>query len=105
MTAQETGANVLLLESAPKDLRGGNSRHTRNLRYLHDSGNDYLTGSYHEDEFWEDLLRVTGGQTNESLAHLTNSNVSGKYSICIHNRFFGLDPKRTTYRNHHLRYP
>ena len=31
MTAREAGANVLLLESAPKEFRGGNSRHTRNL--------------------------------------------------------------------------
>ena len=71
MTAREAGANVLVLESAPFDFRGGNSRHTRNLRYMHTSGNDYLTGPYEEDEFWEDLLRVTGGKTNEELARFT----------------------------------
>ena len=71
MTAREAGATVLLLESAPKEFRGGNSRHTRNLRYLHERGNDYLTGPYLEDEFWDDLLLVTGGQTNEQLARFT----------------------------------
>ncbi len=71
MTATEAGANVLLLESSPNAFRGGNSRHTRNLRYLHTAGNQYLTGPYLEDEFWDDLLRVTGGQTNEQLARLT----------------------------------
>jgi tricarballylate dehydrogenase len=71
MTAREDGANVLLLESAPKEFRGGNSRHTRNLRYLHKSENDYLTGPYLEDEFWNDLLLVTEGQTNEQLARFT----------------------------------
>ncbi|MBL0713710.1 MAG: FAD-dependent tricarballylate dehydrogenase TcuA [Desulfosarcina sp.] len=71
MTAREAGADVLLLESAPVEFRGGNSRHTRNLRYLHASGNRHLTGPYHEDEFWEDLIRVTGGRTNETLARLT----------------------------------
>ncbi len=71
MTAREAGAKVLLLESAPKDFRGGNSRHTRNIRYLHHRGNDYLTGPYLEDEFWEDLLQVTGGQTHAQLARLT----------------------------------
>ena len=71
MTAREAGADVLLLECAPQALRGGNSRHTRNLRYLHKSGNDILTGPYLEDEFWEDLIRVTEGQTNEALARLT----------------------------------
>jgi tricarballylate dehydrogenase len=71
MTAREAGAKVLLLESAPKDFRGGNSRHTRNIRYVHDRGNDYLTGPYLEDEFWEDLLQVTGGRTHAQLARLT----------------------------------
>jgi len=68
MTAREAGAEVLLLEIAPKEFRGGNSRHTRNLRYLHKQGNNFLTGAYPEDEFWDDLIRVTGGQTNEPLA-------------------------------------
>src|SRR5206468_9294427 len=27
-----------------------------------------LTGPYSEQEFWEDLLRVTGGETDEELA-------------------------------------
>jgi len=68
MTARQAGATVLLLESAPKDFRGGDSRHTRNLRYLHRSPNDYLSGAYLEDEFWRDLLQVTEGQTNPELA-------------------------------------
>ncbi len=68
MTAREAGASVLLIESAPREFRGGNSRHTRNLRYFHDSGNRHLTGPYLEDEFWNDLLLVTKGQTNEELA-------------------------------------
>jgi len=71
MTAREAGVRVLLLECAPKHFRGGNSRHTRNIRYLHDRGNDYLRGAYCEDEFWDDLLQVTGGQTDAQLARLT----------------------------------
>jgi len=70
ITAREAGARVMLLEGAPKDFRGGNSRHTRNLRYLHETGNNHLTGPYLEDEFWDDLMRITGGQTNEPLARL-----------------------------------
>lgn len=71
MTARETNISVLVLESSPFEYRGGNSRHTRNLRYLHTSANSHLTGPYLEDEFWDDLLRVTDGQTNEELARLT----------------------------------
>lgn len=71
MTAQEAGARVLVLEASPKCFRGGNSRHTRNLRYMHESGNDFLTGAYPEEEFWDDLMRVTDGNTDEELARLT----------------------------------
>jgi tricarballylate dehydrogenase len=71
MTAQRAGARVLLLESSPEVFRGGNSRHTRDIRYLHDRGNDYATGPYPEAEFWDDLRRVTGGETTEALARLT----------------------------------
>src|SRR5262249_52320511 len=55
---------------APKFYRGGNTRHTRNMRCAHDSATDTLTGPYTEDEFWDDLLRVTGGETDEALARL-----------------------------------
>ncbi len=71
MVAREAGATVLVLESSPKDFRGGNSRHTRNIRYFHDRASNWVTGPYLEDEFYDDLLRVTGGQTNEELARLT----------------------------------
>ncbi len=65
------GARVLLLECAPKDFRGGNSRHTRNIRCMHDAPADVLTDAYPESEYFEDLLRVTGGDTDEHLARLT----------------------------------
>ena len=55
----------------PKEFRGGNSRHTRNLRAAHDAPTDVLTGDYTEEEYFADLLRVTGGNTNEELARLT----------------------------------
>ncbi len=71
ISAREAGARVLLLERAPLDLRGGNSRHTRNVRYLHSHPNEFVTGAYTEDEFMDDLVGVTGGQTNRRLAELT----------------------------------
>jgi len=71
VTAREAGATVLVLESAPKAMRGGNSRHTRNLRAMHTGPTSVLTEAYLEDEYWDDLLRVTGGQTDEHLARLT----------------------------------
>ena len=68
ISARRAGASVLVLEGAPKFYRGGNTRHTRNMRCAHDAATDILTGPYTEEEFWEDLLRVTGGQTDEELA-------------------------------------
>src|SRR6195256_2036101 len=49
-------------------IGGGNTRHTRNMRCAHDAATDILTGPYTEHEFWEDLLRVTDGETDEDLA-------------------------------------
>ena len=37
---------------------------------MHDAPTDVLTDSYSEDEFMTDLLRVTGGMTNELLARM-----------------------------------
>ncbi|MBY8974586.1 FAD-dependent tricarballylate dehydrogenase TcuA [Rhodobacteraceae bacterium NNCM2] len=68
--AAEGGARVLVCEAAPKGFRGGNSRHTRNLRTAHDAPTDVLTESYSDEEYFEDLMRVTAGKTNETLARL-----------------------------------
>ena len=70
LMAREAGASVMLLEAAPRAWRGGNSQHTRNLRCMHDGPQDVLVESYPEEEFWQDLLKVTGGQTDETLARL-----------------------------------
>jgi len=69
--AAEAEARVLLLESAPLTYRGGNSRHTRNFRCMHRRPLSVLTGSYEEEEYFDDLLRVTKGKTDEALARLT----------------------------------
>ena len=70
LTAREAGASVLLLESSPRAWRGGNSQHTRNLRCMHDAPQDVLVEAYPEEEYWQDLLKVTGGRTDERLARL-----------------------------------
>ena len=68
ISARRNGASVLVVEAAPKFYRGGNTRHTRNMRCAHDHATDTLTGPYPEEELWTDLLRVTEGHTNEELA-------------------------------------
>lgn len=71
IVAARAGARVLIVERAPRDFRGGNTRHTRNMRVAHDHGNEILTGPYPVDEFWDDLLRVTHGHTDRDLARFT----------------------------------
>ena len=70
ISARKAGASVLVLEGAPRFYRGGNTRHTRNMRCAHDTATQHLTGPYTEDEFWNDLKLVTQGHTDEELARL-----------------------------------
>src|SRR5947209_19845470 len=68
LMAREAGASVMLMEASPREWRGGNSQHTRNLRCMHDAPQDVLIDAYPEEEYWPDLLKVTGGITEEKLA-------------------------------------
>lgn len=70
IAAREQGASVLIVEKSVPELRGGNSRHTRNLRCAHAQPSGTLTESYTTEDYWQDLLRVTGGATDEVLARL-----------------------------------
>ena len=77
ITAKEQGADVLLLECAPKHSRGGNSRHTRNMRLMHEKVFDPFTGIYPEEEYWNDYQKATGGIADQELARLTIRESSG----------------------------
>jgi tricarballylate dehydrogenase len=70
IAADERGARVLILERAPRHMRGGNTRHTRNVRCIH--GNDqFNAGSYGFEELWGDLCTVGEGPNDEELARFT----------------------------------
>ncbi|MEA2877535.1 MAG: tricarballylate dehydrogenase [Hyphomicrobiales bacterium] len=68
IAARRAGSSVLVVEMASKFYRGGNTRHTRNVRCAHDAATDTLSGPYPEEEFFKDLLAVTQGHTDEALA-------------------------------------
>lgn len=70
ITAAEAGARAIILEGAPRPYRGGNSRHTRNFRCMHQGPMSVLTGAYEEEEYYDDLLLVTKGRTDERLARM-----------------------------------
>ena len=70
LAARHSGASVRLVEQAPATLRGGDTRHARNFRLMHDRPEWYVPDAYGEDAFFKDLVRVTHGATDEPLARL-----------------------------------
>jgi len=83
LAAQEHGASVLMFERAPFDENGGNSRFTAGaVRFAHEGLDDLreimtdLTneeiantdfGTYTEDEFYDDMFRLTQYRTDPEL--------------------------------------
>ncbi|HZW58312.1 MAG TPA: FAD-dependent oxidoreductase [Nitrososphaerales archaeon] len=68
--AKEHTNRVLMIERSPAEFRGGNSKYTRDVRCAHEKPDEYALGEYSEEEFMEDLLKVTRGETDGELARL-----------------------------------
>ena len=69
ISARRAGAQVTVLERAPREWRGGNSKYTRNLRCVHDD-DPIMEGRYTEDELASDLQAVTGHGSDPELTAL-----------------------------------
>ncbi len=83
LSAQEQGARVVVLERAPEDESGGNTRFTAGaIRFAYRGVEDLrevmpdLTdaevaqsdfGTYTEDQFFDDMFRVTRNRTHPEL--------------------------------------
>src|SRR3984885_10082687 len=86
LAAQEAGASVVMLEAAPEDEAGGNSRFTAgSMRIVYNGVDDIrmlvpdLThqelatsdfGTYTQDQFFDDMARVTQYRANPDLVEL-----------------------------------
>jgi tricarballylate dehydrogenase len=86
LAAQERGAKVLMLEAAPEDEAGGNSRFTAgSIRVVYNSTDDIKTlvpdltpaeiestdfGTYTADQFFDDMARVTQHRADPDLVEL-----------------------------------
>ena len=68
ISAREAGVSVLMVEAAPRALRGGNTRHSRNLRIMHAGPSALLPGTYSEAEFMGDLAKASQEACDETLA-------------------------------------
>lgn len=67
ISAREAGVSVIVAEKAPRDMRGGNTRHSRNLRVAHGEASVLSPGAYDAEEYSADLVRVAGGAGDETL--------------------------------------
>jgi tricarballylate dehydrogenase len=79
LAARAQGASVVVLESAPRHCRGGNSRHVRNLRCAHAAPTELNTDRYGRDELLADLKAVNDGETDAELAAL----VAARSEDCV----------------------
>ena len=86
IAARNGGASVLMLEAAPQDERGGNSTYTAGaMRYAFNGVEDVLSlvpdinedtlaktdfGTYTEEQFFDDMFRVTQFRTDPDLCEL-----------------------------------
>ena len=70
IAARRRGASVRIVEQAPAALRGGNTRHARNFRLMHDGPTRYVPDAYGENTFFKELLHVTRAATDEQLARI-----------------------------------
>ena len=70
LAARAAGAHVVVLECAPREQRGGNSRHTRNLRCAHAAPMQTLTDAYSRAELRADLEQTNEGEADAELAEI-----------------------------------
>lgn len=68
LAARRAGASVLLADRAPRWMRGGNTRHSRNLRLAHDAPTPLMPGRYPAEELVADLNATSRGRCDEALA-------------------------------------
>lgn len=67
LAAADQGSSVLVVERSTRAMRGGNTRHVRNLRDAHAQGDNFVAGPYEPDEFLEDIRGVTGDEGDPLL--------------------------------------
>ncbi len=67
LSAREAGAEVILIEKAPREHRGGNTRFAdAQMRFPHEA-DAFAPRGYTINEMYDDLLRISGGRANPEL--------------------------------------
>lgn len=103
VAARERGADVVVLEKAPKSQRGGNSALTVHMRFPYRGIEDLLpllsevsdherrslaerVNPYTESDYYDDIMAVTDGQSDTTLAQIL---VSSAYETILWMRSYG----------------
>ncbi|SIO32371.1 precorrin 3B synthase CobZ [Rhodovulum sp. ES.010] len=77
--ARLSGASVTLIDAAPVHLRGGNARHSRNIRLAHDSESPWQREHYPVADFLDDLARIGAPDPALSAMLAKNSTDLGRW--------------------------
>src|SRR5215468_736789 len=77
IAARRAGASVLVLEAAPEFYRGGNTRHTRNMRCAHDTATETLTGPYTDEQLAKHMIH----ESKEMLTWIVEQGVRFQPSL------------------------
>jgi tricarballylate dehydrogenase len=113
LSALEQGARVVMVEKAPKHLRGGNSAYTALYRFAYEGLNDLRDLSTFDDEladkmvvdpypprdFLRDLLQTSGGRANHELME-TLANESYAVMKWMHEHGLQFEPSIDGSREH-----
>lgn len=103
VAAREQGVDVVVLEKAPKSQRGGNSALTVHMRFPYRGMEDLVpllsdvseevthslaerVGAYTESDYYDDIMEVTDGQSDPTLANIL---VSDAYETVLWMRSYG----------------
>ena len=103
VAAREQGADVVVLEKAPKSQRGGNSALTVHMRFPYRGLEDLLpllsdigeeetrslaerVSAYSESDYYDDIMAVTDGQSDPTLATIL---VTEAYKTVLWMRSYG----------------
>jgi tricarballylate dehydrogenase len=70
ISARRAGAEVRLIERNAQVMRGGNSRHTRDIRYAHAQPDRFSNETYPPDELLADLRGVADERSDSAMADI-----------------------------------
>ena len=70
LAARKTGASVTLWEASSQFLRGGNTRHSRNLRVMHEEPTFFMPGTYPATDFIAEINKASHNVSDPALTRI-----------------------------------